>query len=120
MRALRNPLPKPPALSPKPSPHLISVENLFPRPDSLPEPCISIAFYFPAHQSHLRFVGIAFTFFIHIRIPTVKSSLYRSPPSFQLSVMATRAHRRTLGHEPEGYDQYEEPGLGSWIRRNSW
>ena len=50
----------------------------------------------------------------------MKSSLYCPPPSFKLSVMDTRDQRRILGHEPEGYDQYEEPGLGSWIRRNSW
>jgi hypothetical protein len=33
--------------------------------------------------------------------------------------MDTRDQRKILGHEPESYDHYEEPGLGTWIRRNS-
>jgi len=50
----------------------------------------------------------------------VKAYLYRPPPSVKLPTMDTRNQRRILGHEPEPYDHYEEPGLGTWIRRNSW
>ncbi len=50
----------------------------------------------------------------------VKIHLYRPSPWVKLSTMDTRDQRRILGHEPEPYDHYQEPGLGSWVRRNPW
>ena len=51
----------------------------------------------------------------------MKTHLFRSLPSVKLRLVDTRDYKKPLGYEelvPD--DRHEEPGLGSWIKRNPW
>ncbi len=50
----------------------------------------------------------------------MKAHLPRHSQSAKMITMATRNQRTLPGYEASPDDHYEEPGLGTWIRRNSW
>src|SRR5215212_6279543 len=51
----------------------------------------------------------------------VKERLYRSPQTAKISSMDIRNQQKLSDRDARPLDEhYEEPGLGAWVKRNSW
>ena len=74
----------------------------------------------PAHHAAPRLADIAFTFCVRYLKPAVKAHLSRASPSVKMIAMETRDRQTPPDYDPASEKNYEEPGLGAWIRRNPW